>query len=90
MPPSQLHGSASAIVSAADLRLDRRTFIGVFGGAIAATAFAPSKAVLAAAEADSWTVLRITEGDIVVNSKKGKAYTSRQANATVGYLGTKG
>jgi FtsP/CotA-like multicopper oxidase with cupredoxin domain len=90
MSRSQLHGSTSATVSAADLRLDRRTFIGMFGSAVAATAFAPSKPVLAAAAADDWTVLRITEGDIVVNGKRGRAYAIRQVNCTVGYLGSKG
>jgi hypothetical protein len=79
----QLSGSTSATPSAAGLLLDRRTFIGGLGRGLAMT-------VLATAASEGWTVLRITEGEIDVNGKKGKAYAIRQADGTAGYVGTRG
>jgi FtsP/CotA-like multicopper oxidase with cupredoxin domain len=45
---------------------------------------------LATAASDGWTVLQITEGEIDVNGKKGKAYAIRQADGAAGYVGTRG
>jgi FtsP/CotA-like multicopper oxidase with cupredoxin domain len=86
----QLSGSTPATPSAAGLLLDRRTFIGGLGRALAMTVLATSTPRLATAASDGWTVLRITEGEIDVNGKKGKAYAIRQADGTAGYVGTKG
>ena len=35
-------------------------------------------------------MLRITEGELVVNGKKGKVYSIQQPDGTLGYVGTKG
>jgi FtsP/CotA-like multicopper oxidase with cupredoxin domain len=86
----RLPRSTSATPSAAGLLLDRRTFIGGFGSAIAMTVLASAAPQPAPAESEGWTVLRITEAEIDVNGKKGKAYAVRQADGTVGYVGTKG
>jgi FtsP/CotA-like multicopper oxidase with cupredoxin domain len=72
------------------LRLDRRTFLRSAGSAIAALALPTLAAPLARAESEGWTVLRVTEGVLEVNGKKGKAYTIRQADGTAGYVCTKG
>jgi FtsP/CotA-like multicopper oxidase with cupredoxin domain len=86
----QLNRSTSATPNAASLLLDRRTFMSGFSSAIAMTVLASAAPRLATAESEGWTVLRITEGEIEVNGKKGKAYSIRQPDGTVGYVGTKG
>ncbi len=68
MPTPQPPRLPSGTPSAAGLLLDRRTFIGAVGSAIAVTALATSMPP-ATAEAEGWTVLRITEGEIEVNGK---------------------
>jgi FtsP/CotA-like multicopper oxidase with cupredoxin domain len=47
----------------------------------------PRRATAASA---GWTVLRITQGEIEVNGKNGKAYAIQQADGTAGYVGIKG
>jgi FtsP/CotA-like multicopper oxidase with cupredoxin domain len=86
----QLPHSTLATPSAASLLLDRRTFISGFASAIAMTVLASATPRPATAASEGWTVLRITEGGIEVDGKKGKAYAIRQADSMVGYVGTKG
>jgi FtsP/CotA-like multicopper oxidase with cupredoxin domain len=79
-----------ATPTATGLVLDRRAFIRGFGGAVALSALAgvAPRPVIAASE--GWTVLRITEGEIDVDGKKGTAYAIRQPDGRVGFVGTKG
>ncbi len=90
MHSSQMLRSTSAAPGATHLVLDRRTFIGGLSSAIAMI-FLPSLTPRRATAAlEDWTVLQITEGNITVNGKKGKAYSIQQADGTPGYVGTKG
>jgi FtsP/CotA-like multicopper oxidase with cupredoxin domain len=90
MRSSQMLRSTSAAPSADHLLLDRRSFIGTVGSALAIT-FLPTLApALASAGPEGWTVLRIIEGEIEVNGNKGKAYAIQQADGTAAYVGTKG
>jgi FtsP/CotA-like multicopper oxidase with cupredoxin domain len=86
----QLPRSTTATPSAANLLLDRRTFMSGFGSAIAMTVLANASPRPATAASKGWAVLRITEGGIEVDGNKGQAYGIRQADGTVGYVGTKG
>jgi FtsP/CotA-like multicopper oxidase with cupredoxin domain len=70
--------------------LDRRTFIGGLGSATAMIVLPSLSPRRATAAPEDWTVLRITEGEIDVNGKKGQAYALQQADGTPGYVGTKG
>jgi FtsP/CotA-like multicopper oxidase with cupredoxin domain len=90
MHTRQLSRITPAPPSAAGLRLDRRTFIAGLGSTIAFAALGDIVPRPVTAASDGWTVLRITEGDIEVNGRKGKAYAIRQPDGTVGYVGTKG
>ncbi len=82
--------ATSATLRAAGLLLDRRTFMSDLGSIIALTALATILPRRATAASEGWTVLRITEGGIDIDGKKGQAYGIRQADGTVGYVGTKG
>jgi FtsP/CotA-like multicopper oxidase with cupredoxin domain len=90
MHSSQTLRSTSAAPGATHLVLDRRTFIGGLDSAIAMTSLPSLTPRRATAAPEDWTVLQITEGDITVNGKKGKAYSIQQADGTPGYVGTKG
>jgi FtsP/CotA-like multicopper oxidase with cupredoxin domain len=89
MRASDMRSSTSASSGASRLLLDRRTFIGGVASTIAMISL-PLLPREATAASEDWSVLRITEGEIDVNGKKGKVYAIRQADGTVGYVGTKG
>jgi FtsP/CotA-like multicopper oxidase with cupredoxin domain len=90
MRSSQIRRPTSAAPGAAHPVLDRRTFIGGLGSALAMIVLPSLTPRRATAAPEDWTVLRITEGEIDVNGKKGKAYALQQADGTPGYVGTKG
>jgi FtsP/CotA-like multicopper oxidase with cupredoxin domain len=90
MRSSNLRSSKSESSGASRLSLGRRTFIGGVVSAMAMIFLPTLTSREGTAASEGWTVLRITEGDITVNGNKGKAYAIRQADGTVGYVGTKG
>jgi hypothetical protein len=68
----QLARSTSAPPSAASLLLNRRTFIGGFGSAVAVIVLANAAPRPATAASEGWTVPGITEGGIDVDGKRAR------------------
>jgi FtsP/CotA-like multicopper oxidase with cupredoxin domain len=84
--PFSLARKAITSMAASRLTVAAGVFVGTVVLALVSNVSAQGQATVP----DGWTLLRITEGEIEVHGKKGKAYNIQRPDGTAGYVGTMG